>query len=154
MAKIPYGFEANSYFSDDALQQGTTEDAAWAMLAEVQKRLEEGKPLPCELASWLGRAIERSLPTRSSSEFLQELGLKKRRGEKGPFNRHFKLYWSMRLYEIATNDEELAPEQVILAVRDEMAAAGIDEDRQPSRATLQEWLSEMMDAIRQEEDDL
>jgi hypothetical protein len=152
MAKLPYGFDPQQpNLHDDGLHKGTTEEAAWAMLEDVQTYLKNGKPLPPELATWLGLAIEFSKPNRqlkregNSAEFLQRLGLNKRRGERSPYNRQFKSHWQGRLWHLGTyNEVGLKPEQIIKAVKGEMTAEGIEEECQPNRETLQDWYTEAM----------
>lgn len=151
MAKLPFGFDPKQpYLHDDGLHDGSTEAAAWAMLEDVQTHLEKGEPLPPELASWLGLAIEFSKPNReldrkgSSAEFLQRLGLTKRRGENSRYNRQFKAYWQSRLWHLGTYNEAMNANQVVETVKAEMTAEGIEEERQPNRETLQDWLSESL----------
>ncbi|MBS3021743.1 hypothetical protein DJFAAGMI_04519 [Comamonas sp. PE63] len=150
MSKLLYGFDPHQpNLHDDGLHKGTTEEAAWAMLEDVQTYLKDGKPLPPELATWLGLAIEFSKPDRqlkregNSAELLQRLGLNKRRGERSPYNRHFKAYWQGRLWHLGIyNEAGLKSEQIVKAVKDEMTVEGIEEELQPNRETLQDWLSE------------
>lgn len=152
MAKLPFGFDPKQpYLHDDGLHDGSTEAAAWAMLEDVQTHLEKGEPLPPELASWLGLAIEFSKPNRelgragNSAEFLQRLGLNKRRGENSLYSRQFKAHWQSRLWHLGTyNEAGLKPEQIVMAVKAEMTAEGYEEERQPNRETLQDWLSEAL----------
>lgn len=144
MAKLPYGFDSNfEYSDDDGLREGSTEAAAWAMLEDVQAYLAKCKVLPPELAHWLGEAIQHS--NHNSAEFLQRLGLNKRRGENSPYNRQFKTHWQGRLWHLATyNKAGLKTEQIVKVVKDEMTAAGIEEEHQPNRETVQDWLSEAL----------
>ena len=152
MANLPYGFDASQpYLHDDGLHECSTEAAAWAMLDDVQTYLAKGEPLPPELASWLGLAIEFSKPNReldragNSAEFLQRLGLNKRRGENSPYNRQFKAHWQNRLWHLGTyNEAALTADQIVKAVKDEMTAEGIEEEKQPNREALQDWLSEAL----------
>ena len=152
MANLPYGFDASQpYLHDDGLHECSTEAAAWAMLDDVQTYLAKGEPLPPELASWLGLAIEFSKPNReldragNSAEFLQRLGLNKRRGENSPYSRQFKAHWQSRLWHLGTyNEAGLKPEQIVMAVKAEMTAEGVEEERQPNREALQDWLSEAL----------
>ena len=144
MTKLPYGFDAGQpYLHDDGLHECSTEAAAWAMLDDVQTYLAKREPLPPELALWLGEAIRHS--NRNGTEFLQRLGLNKRRGETSPYNRQFKAHWQSRLWHLGTyNEAGLKAEQIVMAVKSEMTAEGIPEDGQPNRETLQDWLSEAM----------
>lgn len=142
MANLPYGFDAHRpYLADDGLHECSTEAAAWAMLDDVQTHLTNREPLPPELALWLGEAIRHS--NRNSTAFLQRLGLNKRRGENSPYSRLFKEHWQSRLWQLGTyNEAVLTADQIVKAVKDEMTAEGIKEEKQPNRETLQDWLSE------------
>lgn len=142
MAKLPYGFDAKQpYLHDDGLHESSTEAAAWAMLDDVQTYLMNREPLPSELALWLGEAIRHS--NRNSTEFLQRLGLNRRRGENSPYSRLFKQHWQSRLWQLGTyNEGALTADQIVKAVKDEMTAEGIKEEQQPNRETLQDWLNE------------
>ena len=144
MAKLPYGFDTKPlYLDDDGLHKRSTEAAAWAMLDDVQTYLSEREPLPPELALWLGEAIRHS--DHNSTEFLQRLGLSKRRGENSPYSRLFKRYWQGQLWMLGTyNEAALNADQIVKAVKDEMTAKGIEEEKQPNRETLQDWLNEAM----------
>ena len=144
MAKLPYGFDPKfEYSDDDGLRKGSTEAAAWAMLEDVQGFLAKSESLPPELALWLGEAIRHS--NRNSTEFLQRLGLNKRRGENSPYSRLFKEHWKSRLWKLGTyNEGALTADQIVKAVKDEMTAEGIKEEQQPNRETLQDWLNEAM----------
>ncbi len=144
MAKLLYGFDAKQpYLHDDGLHECSTEAAAWAMLDDVQTYLSKREPLPPELALWLGEAIRHS--NHNSTEFLQRLGLSKRRGENSPYSRLFKEHWQGRLWKLGTyNEAALTADQIVKAVKDEMTAEGIEEEKQPNREALQDWLSQAL----------
>ncbi|OUJ14855.1 hypothetical protein HK27_13005 [Acetobacter orientalis] len=71
-----------------------------------------------------------ALPAKgdNSAEFLQHLGLNRRRGERSPCNRQFKLHWHHGSY----NEAGLKPEQIVKAVKGDMTAEGIEEEHQPN----------------------
>jgi hypothetical protein len=144
MTKLRYGFDPKfSYLDDDGLRKGTTKEAAWAMLEDVQAYLANGKPLPPELKHWLGEAILHS--KRSNTEFLQRLGLQSRRGEQKKYSRQFKSHWQGRLWNLGTyNQAGRSTDQIVKTIHDEMTAEGIEVDKQPNRETLQDWFSQAM----------
>lgn len=69
MTKLPYGFDPkHPYAADDA----------WMKLRTVREYLEDGEPIPPDLALWLGEAIRHS--SENPAEFLRRLSLKRSRG--------------------------------------------------------------------------
>lgn len=142
MTDIPYGFDATRpYLNDDGLRNATTKEEAWAKLDDVRTHLVEQKKLPPELAQWLGEAIRRS--GRDGDRFLQELGVNRRAGEKGPYSRSFKAYWQGRLWHIGTYSKAgRSIDAMVAEVGAEMEAEGLDE--MPTRETLQDWFNEAM----------
>jgi hypothetical protein len=54
-------------------------DEPWTKLATIVEYLQDGEPIPPDLASWLGEAIDHA--KRDPAELLRRLGLKKKRGK-------------------------------------------------------------------------
>ena len=142
MAKLPYGFDATMPYVNDAdLQDLSTEAEAWARLDDLRRHLLDQKPLPPELAHWLGEAIKHS--GRNRERLLQELGLKRWAGEKGPYSRRFKEYWQGKLWHLGTyNETGRSADAIVAAAQAEMTAEGVS--KIPTRETLQDWLKEAM----------
>ena len=134
MATLPYGFDATfPYLNDDGLHDCTTEEEAWARLEEVQSYLANCRPLPPELAHWLGEAIRHSKKNRN--EFVQRLGIARRTGERGRYSRRFKEFWKEKLWHLGTyNGSGRSVDQIVKVIQDEI----------PTRETLQDWFAEAM----------
>jgi len=108
-------------------------DDAWDNLKTLTEFLEDGEPVPPDLASWLVQAIKHA--GDNPDELLRRLGLKRGRGRK--HHRHDAdawLEWGRRVHVREARDE--APEAALVAVMAEyQVATGVEVER----SQLQSW---------------
>ncbi|WP_417724096.1 hypothetical protein [Salipiger sp.] len=95
MAKLPYSFDAEE-FARDALDADPQK--AWTKLKTVQEFLQDGEPVPPELARWLGEAITHAATLASedanaaASDFTKRLGLTVGRGNESSQDKRWLIY--------------------------------------------------------------
>lgn len=132
MSKLEYGgFDATFAHIDED---------GWVNLTTVEEFLEAGKPLPPDLARWLGHAIRYS--NNDAAEFLRRLGLKKAKGR--PSYKHDAeawLEWGQRVSEL--EDAGFGKEAAITSALAEYAAK---HGAEPTRSQLQKWRKEYLAA--------
>lgn len=125
MPTMPFGgFDPQSkHVSDDA----------WENLKTLTEFLEDGEPVPPDLASWLVQAIKHA--DENPNELLRRLGLKAGRGSPG----HWTDEHAYRLGQAVCHHEDRGakPDAAISAVLGEYEAQ--NEGDAPSRPMLQRW---------------
>lgn len=123
MAKLDYGFDGKFSHVDAS---------GWTNLKTINEFLEDGEPIPPDLAQWLGHAIRYS--NGSSKEFLKRLGLTKPRGRQ-PQKHDGKawLEWGEKVWRL---EDTLSREAALAEVLSEYAQVHGEE---VSRSHLQHW---------------
>jgi hypothetical protein len=124
--KLRYGgFDARQPYSSDG---------PWLRLKTIAEYLEDGEPIPPQLAQWLGEAITYS--GEDPAELLRRLGLKRRRGRQP--HKHAEnswLIWGERICQLESQyrreGRENAREQALADVATEYGDV--------ERSTLQTW---------------
>jgi len=124
MPKLPYGF--------DPLHRHIDDDP-WTNLKTINEFLEDGEPIPPDLAQWLGLAIRFS--ENDPDKLMRRLGLKRGRGRQS--HKHAEdawLKWGGRVHDHEARG--VLPETAIQAVaQDYLNETNIE----VSRADLQKW---------------
>lgn len=124
MVAIPYGFDSGF---------PNVKDDPWTKLATINEHMEDGQPVPPDLAQWLGNAIRHS--DGDANELMRRLGLKRGRGRvarKHDDDAWFE--WGGRVYRREAGGE--APEAAIsIVLREHGEATG----EEVSRSQLQSW---------------
>lgn len=124
MAKFGYGgFDA---------KLPNANDEPWTRLATISEHLEDGTPIPSDLALWLDNAIRFS--NQDADEFLERLGLKRRRGR--PNHKHSANAWMIWGGDVCEREHhgetpEAALSSMIVAY---MEATGNDVTRSQAQA--------------------
>lgn len=123
MAKLDYGFDGKfSHLDHDG----------WTNLKTINEFLEDGEPIPADLAQWLGHAIRYS--SGDPKELLRRLGLVKPRGRQAQkHDASAWLEWGGRVWRL---EETLGREAALAEVLAEYAAMHGEE---VSRSHLQNW---------------
>ncbi|MFE3837533.1 hypothetical protein [Pseudogemmobacter sonorensis] len=119
MAKLRYPF-------DGTLPNAS--DDPWTKLDTIVEYLQDGEPIPRDLAAWLGEAIR--LSGRDPDELPRRLGVKRGRGPKADPNAWFTV--GRRICDL--EDNGMKPEKAVATV-----AAELDDgqDEKYSRSQLQ-----------------
>jgi len=125
MTKAPYGgFDARFEYLDPD---------PWVNLDTIQEFLEDGEPLPPDLAKWLGLAIRHS--NRDTGEFMRRLGLNSGRGNPNGHPVNVRLEWGERVCRL--EDGGLSPGDALDKALLKFAEQAGDET--VSRETLKNW---------------
>lgn len=134
MAHLEYGFDPLSR---------TIDDDPWVNLTTIDEYLRDCEPIPPDLAAWLGHAIRFS--NRDPKEFMQRLGLKKRRGRQPHKHAHDAwLEWGRR---VDRREAELASAEGALSevIAEYETVTGVEVER----SQLQSWRDKYRAALRE-----
>ncbi|MEP3225638.1 MAG: hypothetical protein ABJO01_06660 [Parasphingorhabdus sp.] len=137
---FPYGLETPLLTPEDP-------DEAWGHLYSIKEYMQDGDPIPNDLAQWLDRAI--TYAEKNPKEFIKQLGLVRRQGRlNSTYAGVDKMKWGRKVYLLI--DDERDRGQLTAALKEVASEfsersenpVGLDENR------LRDWYKNYVTARR------